>query len=73
MSLSEERAIGCDYVTVESLAEVGGLTLREVRLLAAMVLTHRDSAYSDRGTDLDRGVHELTGKEPWWWNPQDRV
>lgn len=69
MSLSEERSLGCGYVTVEALAEVGGMTLRDVRLLAAMALTYRDSRYGDCHDDLQRGLHELTGKQPYWWDP----
>ena len=67
MSLSEERALTCGYVRVEDLAVVALMTLREVGLLAAMAIRHRDSVVSDRQTDLDRGVQELSGQKPYWW------
>ena len=59
--------INCGYVTEEALDEVGRLSEFERNALAAMALTHRDSCFSDRQQDLDRGTVLLLEKAPYWW------
>jgi len=69
----EKRLLECGYVSSKALDEVGGLTLREVRLLAAMAITLRDSPFSDSNRDLERGLHELTGVKPYWWTVREEL
>ena len=62
-----DHYLECGYAREEALKEVKNLPEWKVKLLAAMALTHHDSVFSDRQTDLDRGIHELMNRKPYWW------
>jgi len=58
--------IDCGYVSEEALAEVDKLTNEQVKLLAAMAITHHDSHFSDNGLDLVRGSQLVLKREYYW-------
>lgn len=64
-ALERKRALSCGYATEEALRSVERLDSELVKLLAAMAITCKDSAWSDRLRDLLRGAHEAMG-EKWW-------
>ena len=77
MKLPEEKAIRnarkrvlrCGYASKEALAEIDRLEKEDpetIKLLAAMAITHHDSAWSDSQRDLYRGTTEVLGRQCYW-------
>ena len=65
--MSERKTcIDCGYASEEALKEVGKLTAEQVKLLAAMAITHHDSHFGDNKTDLVRGCKLVLKREYYW-------
>lgn len=61
--LTKKDAIACGYVSKKAWDEVNRLTDRQIRMLAALAITHYDSPYTDNGRDLVRGTREVLGRD----------